>query len=330
MDDNKTQVASVYMVYTPTSVTNYTNFKLSTANAAFHEDQLAVACGDYNVFVWRRQTTNVSVIDDSMMAIIRGNSDSIPSKVPEFRVDLEFALGRRYEIEKPSVVNLTADGKLLLFIWGLTRYDSLDGTLDSPGLWGRVYNRDLRAWVTASQFNLNATTTGDQKFVVGERLDDLKFLVVFESPDESCKGIWYRIFSPANEGDLVNNIWTGGYQHRVNSVQAFDQTNPRVLHTPGKIIICWDSEHETGSYIICQFVNASTGTFIGPNIIMVNSLGSNMLLSMAYRSNPEGFPIILYKNDHSAYHGGLTGFFTHYEMYTDVGHRIRDLIASDR
>jgi hypothetical protein len=138
----------------------------------------------------------------------------------EFLVNTTVDLGQ----SSPSV-GFAADGSFVI------AWQSFNQDGDGLGIFAQRY--DVQGQRVGGEIPINVATTGDQDYPSVAVQADGSFLVVFEGPDGSGKGIFARRFDPngkALPGDVQLNSFTTG-----------DQDSPAVTATANGYVVVWQS-----------------------------------------------------------------------------------------
>ena len=136
------------------------------------------------------------------------------------------------EQEDPSAAGLTDGG--FVVIW---RSGGQDG--DNWGVYGQRY--DSAGSPTGSEFQVNTTTTNEQKDPSVAALDDGGFVVTWESKDQDGDnwGIYGQRYDSA--GSAV------GSEFRINTTTASEQRDPSVaVLDDGGFVVTWESKDQDG------------------------------------------------------------------------------------
>lgn len=130
---------------------------------------------------------------------------------------------------KPAVAS-DASGNFVV-VWESARQDG-SGT----GIFARRYNASLKTWADAAEFQVNATSVGDQAAPAVASDGAGSFTVVWQGPDAAGTGIYRRRFAATGaplESDTL-----------VNAVTDTDQVAPAVaINGGGDTVITWVSDH---------------------------------------------------------------------------------------
>lgn len=164
---------------------------------------------------------------------------------------------------KPSVAS-DASGNFVV-VWESARQDG-----SGSGIFARRYNASMKTWADGTEFQVNATSPGDQNSPAVAADAAGGFTVVWQGPDAAGTGIYRRRFASTGaplEADV-----------RVNVVTDTDQSAPVIaVNDAGEAAIAWVSDHNAatdpldGEKSVFARWYAANGTPLGAGEVLVNT-----------------------------------------------------------
>ena len=135
--------------------------------------------------------------------------------------------------------------------------------VDQKGVFARRYNSAGTPF--ASEFAVNTTTTGEQRFAAVGMNGAGQFVVAWEGPDAGGVGVFAQAFTAAGA--------TEGSELPVNTFTTGSQTNPSVaLNAAGGFVIGWQSFGQDGSD---RGVYAQRYVILGPPSLALNTASAD-------------------------------------------------------
>lgn len=156
--------------------------------------------------------------------------------------------------ENPAIA-LDAEGNFVV-VWNSYLQDG-----SSNGIFGRRFDSNCKP--LCEEFQINTTTTGNQREPSVAMNADGKFVVAWYGPGEDNEDIFARSFG-ANAQPLSGEL-------RVNTYTSDKQLYPSVaMSNDGSFVIVWESMNipEQGKKGVCGQLYNSTGSSIGPEFVI--------------------------------------------------------------
>ena len=114
---------------------------------------------------------------------------------------------------------------------------------DKKGVFGQRY--DSFGNTLGVEFQVNSTTTGDQKKPSVDMADDGSFVITWEGADADKKGVFGQRYDAS--GNLVGNEFS------VNTTTAGDQKNPDISAADdGSFVVTWEGADADKKGIFAQ------------------------------------------------------------------------------